>query len=172
MTDQPPLTATNSHNTALQSIQINKFQSPDYAIGAMCRIAMFDAVQARRQFSSVMNEVFAASMHGQYAVASMVVDDGSAEPKLSPAGYIIWASMNKFNSTVYGNGTRELSPSDYYSGEDKWLIQFVTPFGFRTELWDYFKQQVTALSKSLPLLMLHDPSDLLYNKENNITDTR
>ena len=44
-------------------------------------------------------------------------------------------------------GIRELSPAEFKSGTQFWIIQYCSPFGFRDELWDFLSANLKVMSE-------------------------
>jgi cytolysin-activating lysine-acyltransferase len=47
----------------------------------------------------------------------------------APAAYMSWAYLTKEASEGYINKTRFLQPEDWNAGVDRWIIDFIAPFG-------------------------------------------
>lgn len=123
------------------------------AIGMMSTLAHFDGRLADRPFSQVMNEIYACATHQQYAIACLKYISTDDKPRDTPVGYLAWGLMNPMVSAVYGKSIRQLSPAEFKSGDLLWIVQFVSPFGFRDELYNYVVENVDVLRSTKKLTL-------------------
>lgn len=61
----------------------------------------------------------------------------------APLGFATWAYLGEeAEERIVGNGIRRLMPTDWKSGENLWLIDFVSPFGGQEQMFKELKDQV------------------------------
>lgn len=140
--------------------------NPHEAAGIIALLAQFDLRTANRSFLSVFNEIHACVMHKQYAIVQMP-STTAAGNKSTPVGYILWGLMNFTSSAIYGKQLRQLSPGEYNSGDQLWIVQFASPFGMKQEIYDCCMSNIPLLRDTKQKLAL----DLFENVPSNLLKT-
>jgi len=61
----------------------------------------------------------------------------------APLGFATWAYLGEeAQERIVDNGIRRLMPTDWKSGENLWLIDFVSPFGGQEKMFNELKDEV------------------------------
>ena len=61
-----------------------------------------------------------------------------------PIAYVSWAKMSPQAAERYKHAPHHVSPSDWKSGDQIWLVDFVTPFGGAKEVLADLREKVFA----------------------------
>lgn len=61
-----------------------------------------------------------------------------------PYAFASWAALGAEAADRMSKGVRRLSPAEWKSGDELWLVDFVAPFGGGAELVEELKQQTFA----------------------------
>lgn len=109
-------------------LHILQCEDKDIARAYIANLAMFDARYAKKSFVEIYNEIFACTQHNQYALLALKYDAPDGKQHDTPVAYILWANFNEMSLAMYSKGIRMLSPGEFKSGDDQWLVQMCCPF--------------------------------------------
>ncbi len=82
--------------------------------------------------SLLARNVIPAIHHGQYVI--LIQND-------YPIAYCSWANLNLENEAKYIQDVTSLTLEDWNSGDRKWFIDWVTPFGDTSLLYKYMREK-------------------------------
>jgi hemolysin-activating ACP:hemolysin acyltransferase len=154
------------------TIQDQKFtfkttSDKNIAIVEICKLAQFDSRYAKIAFTEVFNEITSCVNAEQYAVIAMPFRDNDNNYKEVPVGYVLWGSFNDITLAIYAKGIRAISPIEYKSGADKWVVQFSSPFGFQDEVFNQVKDKFPDLFREDKLLAIDLLEQIPYLRNNS-----
>jgi hemolysin-activating ACP:hemolysin acyltransferase len=152
-------------------IQDDKFvvkntKDNNLAINEICKLAQFDGRYAKVPFTDVFSEIQSCVMHNQYCIVAMPFRNSKEEYLETPVAYVLWGSFSPLTLALYGKSIRNLSPIEYKSGVDKWVVQFATPFGMQDEIFHYIKLKLPELFRDDKLLAIDILEKIPYSKDN------
>lgn len=100
-------------------------------LGQMVALARKSSNHRNWSISDVMRLFWPPIIKRQYRIfkAKEYKTNESLPDGNIPIGFVTWACMNAESIDAYVNKTRKLRPSDYDSGDQVWVIDFVAPHG-------------------------------------------
>jgi hemolysin-activating ACP:hemolysin acyltransferase len=117
-------------------------------------MAQYDSRYAKLPFYEFFNEIIACVSFKNYAIVAMPFETSDNQVKETPVGYVLWGEFNQLTLALYAKGIRQLAVPEFKSGEDRWVLQLCTPFGFQTELLDFIKLSLPQLFKNDKMMVL------------------
>lgn len=144
------------------NLQLMQAGSQHEAIGLIAFLAHCDERYAKRPFAEVLNQIYGCVAHKQYAVVGTMMEPAplpgagglTTPPRMVPVGYVIWANLNYISASLYAKGIRQLSPSEFKSGSQRWIMQVGAPYGDQETIWKFFKERLDLAKSDEPLYTL------------------
>ena len=59
----------------------------------------------------------------------------------APLAFVSWARLSQEAAQRYQQAPHHLTPQDWQSGDQLWIVDFIVPFGGAKELWDKLTQE-------------------------------
>jgi hemolysin-activating ACP:hemolysin acyltransferase len=162
----------NSSTPEATIIQEDKFvikntKDMNLAVNEVCKLAQFDSRYSRIPFTDVYSEILACVTANQFAIIAMPFRNDKNEYLETPVGYVLWGAFSPLTLAVYAKAIRNLSPIEYRSGPDRWVVQFGTPFGMQDEILNYVKLKLPELFRDDKLLAIDILEKIPYLRDNN-----
>lgn len=138
-THKPQIKQTDS------PLKVIQCENEDIAMSYISKLAMFDGRYAQKSFIEIFNEIFACVTKKQYAVIALPYNAPDGQIHETPVAYVLWGEFNEMTLAMYSKNIRMLSPGEFKSGDDKWITQLCTPFGYQEELLELLTKELPDL---------------------------
>lgn len=130
------------------------------------KLAMLDSRYCNIPFALMHEEMLTCIQLNQYAIISMPFNDKQNNKQQTPVACLMWGMFNPVTLNIYAKGIRQLSPAEFKSGDDPWIVHLTAPFGDHERLRDFIKSSIPLLSNHQQLLTLDLFEKLSYSTIN------